>query len=314
MTENNSFWRIPIVYFITRLFILAGMMLVFGGMAYSVAVLTIPSFFGLDIAANPDLFTEYHNPQVVKALKWIQACSSIGLFIAPAWQFSRALEKEPLDFLKLNRKTPVTEIVLSVFIPLVFMPFISWLIYANSFLHLPPAYAQLEQTLKTAEEAAAQLTGAFLQADSLSVLVINLIIVALLPAIGEELFFRGALQNFVRLTFKNKHIAVWLVAMLFSAAHGQFYGFIPRLLLGAVLGYAYLYTGNLWLTVIMHFVNNAFAVICAYTPIKQQLPAILQDGYVFEAWYINTASALLGVLLVIALHKVTFKRVWYNGE
>lgn len=314
MTENNSFWNIPIVYFITRLFILAGMMLVFGGMAYSVAALTVPALFSIDLLTDPTLLTQYQNPKVVAALKWIQACSSIGLFIIPAWQFSKALDKIPADYLKINRRTPFAEIVISTLVIIAFMPFISWLIYINGFLHLPPAYAELERTLKLAEETAAQLTGAFLQADNISTLLVNLIVVALLPAIGEELFFRGALQNFVRLTFKNKHVAVWLVAIIFSAVHGQFYGFLPRMLLGAMFGYAYLYTGNLWLTIIMHFVNNGFAVVCSYTPVKQNLPTIMQDGYVFEQWYINAGSAILGIALVIALHKVTFKRVWYNGE
>lgn len=174
--------------------------------------------------------------------------------------------------------------------------------------------AQLEQELKAAEELAAKLTQAFVKADTLDVLWVNILVIAVLPAIGEEFLFRGVLQNFVRLTTGKKHFAVWMIAIVFSAFHGQFYGFIPRLILGAALGYAYLFTGNLWISIVMHFVNNAFAVVSSYTPIKNNLPTVMQDGYVFESWMINAGSALVTIGLLWILRNITIKRVWYNGE
>ncbi|MFN3446073.1 MAG: lysostaphin resistance A-like protein [Bacteroidia bacterium] len=314
MTEKNLFWEHPVVFFITRMFILAGMMLVFAGFAYSIAVYTSKAIFGIDYLANPSLLTDFTAPSNLNALKYIQALTSAGIFIYPAWYFCKALHQTPAEFLKLNRSITFSEIALSITIVLAAMPFVSWLVYANGFFKLPASMAGLELELKAAEELAAKFTQAFIQADTLDVLWINLLVIAVLPAIGEEFLFRGVLQNFVRLTTGKKHFAVWMIAIVFSAFHGQFYGFLPRMILGAALGYAYLFTGNLWISIIMHFVNNAFAVVSSYTPIKNNLPTVMQDGYVFESWMINAGSAVVTIGLLWILRNITFKRVWYNGE
>ncbi|MBP9186366.1 MAG: CPBP family intramembrane metalloprotease [Bacteroidia bacterium] len=314
MIEKNMYWQHPVVFFITRMFILAGMMLVFAGFAYSIAIFTSKALFGVDFMANPALLGDFKNPENINALKYIQALTSAGIFIYPAWYFCKALNKKPADFLKINRKITFSEIGISTLLVFVIMPFGSWLVYVNGLIKFPPSMAQLEIQLKAAEELAAQLTQLFIKADTISDLTINLLVIAVIPAIGEEFLFRGVLQNFVKTTTGKGHFSVWIIAIVFSAFHGQFYGFLPRVFLGAALGYAFLFTGNLWVSILMHFVNNAFAVICSYTPIKNSLPPVMQDGYVFESWVINAGSALLAIGLLLLLHKVTFKRVWYNGE
>ena len=178
MTEKNLIWNHPVVFFITRMFILAGMMLVFAGFAYSVAIYTCKPIFGVDYLANPSLLTDFNSTSNLNALKYIQALTSAGMFIYPAWYFCKALHQTPAEFLKLNRKTTLTEIVLSVAIVLAAMPFVSWLVYANSFIQLPASMAQLEQELKAAEELAAKLTQAFVKADTLDVLWVNILVIA----------------------------------------------------------------------------------------------------------------------------------------
>jgi predicted HTH transcriptional regulator len=108
------------------------------------------------------------------------------------------------------------------------------------------------------------LTEAFLKMETPGELIGNLIMIGLLPAIGEELFFRGILQRIFVDWSKSKHWGVWITAIIFSAVHMQFLGFVPRLLLGALLGYLYVWSGSLWLPIIAHFVNNAAAVILTY--------------------------------------------------
>lgn len=314
MTDNNSIWQHPIIYFITRLSILGGMMLVFAGVSYAIAFYTIPTLFKLNVLENPNLLTDMSNPTVVNALKYIQGVTSIGLFIYPAWHFGKVINQPPAEYLKINRKTKPSEVYIGILAVFAFMPFISWLMWVNQQLHLPNSLAHIEQWMKQSEDAAALLTIEFLKADNIYALFINLLVIAVLPAIGEEFLFRGALQNFFRQVTRNKHAAVWLVAIIFSAVHGQFFGFFPRVFLGAVLGYAYLFTGNLWVSVLMHAANNGFAVLCTYAPINQQLPPLLQDGYVFESWLINVGSLLAGVAIIWWLRTITFKRVWYNGE
>lgn len=118
--------------------------------------------------------------------------------------------------------------------------------------------------MKSSEEQAARITEAFLIMTSPSELLFNLFMIALIPAIGEELLFRGIVQNIFSRWLKNNHAAIWLSALLFSAMHMQFYGFIPRLMLGVMLGYLLVWSGNIWWPIIAHFVNNAAAVIFSY--------------------------------------------------
>jgi membrane protease YdiL (CAAX protease family) len=144
------------------------------------------------------------------------------------------------------------------------MPMINWTGELNSHLTLPNFMSGLENWMKSSEESAKKITDAFLQMNNLTDLFVNLIIVALLAAVGEELLFRGAMQNIILEWTKNKHTAVWITAILFSALHAQFYGFLPRMLLGVVLGYLYIWSGSLWLSMLFHFLNNGLAVLFSF--------------------------------------------------
>ncbi len=114
------------------------------------------------------------------------------------------------------------------------------------------------------EGNAEKLTLAFLKMDSPLDLMLNILIVALLPAIGEELLFRGCLQQLLVEWTKKPHLSIFIAAALFSAIHFQFLGFVPRMLIGAFLGYLFYWSGNLWYAIIGHFVNNALQVVGYY--------------------------------------------------
>ena len=156
---------------------------------------------------------------------------------------------------------PLVMIAMLLFLAI---PFINYLGELNSYFHLPSFMKGMEDWMKASEEQAARLTEAFLMMETPGALFFNLIMIALIPAIGEELLFRGIIQNIFSHWLKNKHAAVWLAAILFSAMHMQFYGFIPRLMLGAMMGYLLVWSENLWWPIIAHFVNNAAAVIFSY--------------------------------------------------
>src|SRR5690606_9694418 len=126
---------------------------------------------------------------------------------------------------------------------------------------------------------------------SYSALAINLLMIAIIPAIGEELLFRGGIQNIFYKWFKNPHIAIWAAAILFSAIHVQFYGFIPRMLLWALFGYLLVWGKSIWYPIIGHFINNGSAVVTAF--IYQQQGKSIDEldkgdtfpmaGYIFSA-------------------------------
>lgn len=128
------------------------------------------------------------------------------------------------------------------------------------------------------------------------------------PAFCEETLFRGGLQNFLTRSTRNPWLSVIIVSLIFSAAHFSFYGFLFRFLLGAVLGFIYYYSGNLWLSILAHFINNAFVVTVYYIYIRQGKPA--------AAAMAESNSSYWGLLAlpVLILLFMTFKRLSYGSE
>jgi len=204
--------------------------------------------------------------QTTTSLKWLQFLQTIGTFLLPpvlcAWLWDA--DHKPLRWLHLDRTVHWRIYILAVVIMLCAIPGINLLVDLNGRIVLPQCLEHLEQILKRQEEAAAALTLRFLQADNFGTLLINIGLMALLPALAEELSFRGTLQQILSGQKRSYHLAVWVTAFIFSAIHMQFYGFIPRMLMGAMFGYIFVWTGSLWVPVLMHFTNNAVAVLAFY--------------------------------------------------
>jgi membrane protease YdiL (CAAX protease family) len=156
------------------------------------------------------------------------------------------------------------------------------------------------------EKEAEGLMNAFLNFNTISSLLFNLFMMALLPAIGEEFLFRGLIQKLLRNITRNKHVAVWGSAIIFSAFHMQFLGFFPRMILGAMFGYMVIESGNLWYSIVGHFTNNATAVIITYlVNTKQILPDVETFGK--ENFIISMVSALLMVTVMVLFGKLIEK-------
>lgn len=131
----------------------------------------------------------------------------------------------------------------------------------NSSIEIPGSFGQF---LREFEDQAAVLVKAFVANLTPATFLLVFVVIAVIPAWGEELVFRGLIQNeFVR-AFRNPHIGIWLTAAFFSAFHLQFFGFFPRLLIGVVLGYIYYWSGNLWVPVTLHFLNNGLQITAIY--------------------------------------------------
>ena len=172
--------------------------------------------------------------------------------------------RKPFVYLKLDKKVKWDSVFLILLILCASMPALSLIIKWNEGLHLPQALSAIEQWMREKEDASAVLTKQMLSGTGLSVLFSNLLAMAIVPAICEELFFRGVLLSWLKDSFHRKHLAVWLSAIVFSAIHIQFFGFFPRMLLGVYLGYLFLWTGSLWTAILAHFLNNAVAVVAAF--------------------------------------------------
>ena len=232
-------------------------------------------------------------------LKIGQGISSAMMFIAPPIVFYCLTRKErPMQALGFRRISPVWLVFVGLVLMFISLPVTNQLTAWNESLKLGDIFQSLEELMKNLEQAAADVTERMLNADSLGGLLLNLFIIALIPAVGEELTFRGILQQGLTRSMKNPHVAIWLSAALFSFIHFQFYGFLPRMFLGLLLGYLFYITGSLWTNIAMHFLNNGTAVVLYYLNNKGTLNVDVDHfGAVQSPWLI-AASAVVTAGLV----------------
>jgi membrane protease YdiL (CAAX protease family) len=246
------------------------------------------------------------------AFKLFQVLQSLGLFLVPSFIIGYLIEKDSLDYLALRKRSGLSSYLLVLFIIGASIPFINYLIAFNEGIHLPAFLKSFEGWMKEGEKNAETLTKVFLQASNWKDLSANLLLIALLPAAGEELLFRGILQKqFSELT-RNHHAGIWVAAFLFSFLHFQFYGFIPRLILGVLLGYIFYFSQNLWLPILAHFSNNAMAVLFYYfysagkiNNIAEQIGTQPGEIYISILSLMITGSLLFGLYLTEKRHRQT---------
>jgi membrane protease YdiL (CAAX protease family) len=197
-------------------------------------------------------------------LQYLQIINSIGLFLLPSIAFAALAGKSISRYLSLHIPPAFVSTLAGMAVILAILPFIHWLATLNELMALPDWLSGLEEWMLSSEEQARKLTDLFLSTNTISGLALNLIMIAVLPAIGEELLFRGVLLRLFSEWSRNPHFAVLLSAYFFSALHLQFYGFLPRFILGIVLGYLFVWTRSIWVPVIVHLFNNGIAVVGAW--------------------------------------------------
>ena len=251
---------------LANLFILTGLVLMglFGGQLIGMLFAQLAT--GVTITQLPDLLQHpARYPGAWSALMWIQAGAALGGFVGASLLFLLGFERRRLaDFNAGGSATPPTVWLLVFLLVVLAMPFNGWIYEMNQRLDLPPVLQGLEDWMKSKESGLEELTKFLTGFSSIGQLLVGLLVVAVLPAVGEELLFRGILQNLFRRAFTNVHVAVWLSAAIFSAIHFQFYGFLPRMLLGALFGYLYVWTRHLGVAMFAHFVNNGFTLVMVY--------------------------------------------------
>lgn len=217
----------------------------------------------------------------------------------PAYFMAALTHPSPARYLKMTSNGRMGEKAMLAVLAFVFSYVLTaFLSQWNEGMVLPEALRGVEQIMRSMEDAALETTNLLLSVNTIGGLILNLIVVAGFAALSEEMFFRGALQQFIQEKFPNGHVAVWITALVFSLVHFQFYGFLPRLILGALLGYLFLYTRNLWVPVIFHFLNNALIVVLHYfwgdSPWIEKINDLPIDGWFVLA---AVASALCTILL-----------------
>lgn len=210
---------------------------------------------------------------------------------------------KPSGAYHLNKTVGGQVVMLTMLLFFMVSPFINLLYYINSQMVLPDFLSGLEQLFMELEDKAAEFTEQMLDVTTIGGLLLNLLVIAVMPAIGEELFFRGALLNIFSEKIKNNHTVVWLVAIIFSLIHFQMYGFLPRMILGALLGYLLIWSQSLWLPIVAHFTNNALAVIVSYGgKYSTQVEAFEELGKPETVWF-GVASLIFSLIIVRVIYK-----------
>ena len=233
-----------------------------------------------------------------------QGISSIMMFVVPPIVYYSITRKEhQMRALGFRQLTPPWWLILiGVAIMFVSIPFTTTLTTWNEGMSLGGAFSKLEILIKNLEETAKATTEKMLNVETIGGLLLNLIIIALIPAIGEEMTFRGVLQQSLTRRM-NPHVAIILSAAIFSFFHFQFYGFLPRMFLGILLGYMFYITGSLWTSILMHFVNNGSAVALYYLGNKGIIEDAEHWGETQNAWLIVGSAIVTTGLLIWSWRK-----------
>ena len=190
-----------------------------------------------------------------------QFFANIFLFFLPAAGVAYLCSKQPAKFLFMRKITDSRVVILTALMLLFILPLIDVTAYINAKMQLPEFMAPVENWMRSTEDLATDLTEKMLSEEGVIPFIINILVIGVMAGVFEELLFRGALLTILREKMKNPHIAIWIIAFIFSAIHLQFYGFIPRLILGAVFGYMLYWSNSIWVPVIAHFLNNSIIVI-----------------------------------------------------
>ncbi len=249
--------------------VLIGLVLVGMAVGNILAVMIVALYTHTDAGAATGLLNQLLNsPDQVEngwnAMMILQGTVHFFSYLLPCLLFWFVIERRTTADFQTGKPVKPALWLLVFILVLIFIPLNSQFIEWNSQMTLPDTLSGLEEWMRNKEDQLATLTEFLTKYDKLSQLFIALIVVVLLPAMGEEMLFRGIIQRKLAQHWRNPHLAIWISAAIFSAIHFQFYGFIPRMLLGALFGYLYYWSGSLLIAVFAHFVNNGFVLIMMF--------------------------------------------------
>lgn len=189
---------------------------------------------------------------------------NIVMFVLPAIATSFFIYSQPINTFGFKKKVSIKIFFLIFIVMLLSVPALNFIINWNAQVHLPDYLKDIEVIMRNMEDSAFETTKVMLNTSSFFGLLSGVLVIGVLTGFGEELFFRGTMQRVIASNGMNPHVAIWLSAILFSILHFQFFGFIPRMLLGAFFGYLFFWTGSIWCSVFAHALNNSIVVVVSF--------------------------------------------------
>lgn len=237
-----------------------------------------------------------------------QAIVGMGVFLIPSLVFIYLFESKKVYSLRNLRFASPMGLVLIILLVIIVQPFVESIGELNKQIALPDSFISVENWMKEKETSAQSIVDLCFENKGISSFICNLLIIAVLAGVAEELFFRRCMQRTFEKIVLNSHMAIWLTAFIFSAVHLQFYGFFPRLLLGAMLGYLFVWSRNIWVPILVHILNNAVVVILMQMDFAISPYETIRDSG--GGAYIGiSVSSFVGTLIIL---RIIYKR--YNKK
>jgi uncharacterized protein len=264
MNENKRYFTLNGMPPILQLFFSLVIILIVGTLLFYLLLGLCSLILDIDLATLVNSISPVPGERNVVMLRLLMIAQDISLFIVPGIIILMMM-RPPLPGNRLKLELPhYKEVVMVIILGFCIFPVTSFTGQINSEMHLPEWLLGVEKWMIEKEDLANGAIDLLVTSHTFGIMILNILIVAVLPAIGEELIFRGVFQKILSSIFRSGHLSIWFTAFMFSALHLQFFGFIPRFILGLVFGYLYFWSGTLWLPVISHFVNNAVPVVMAF--------------------------------------------------
>ena len=254
-------------------------------------------FYGFGIPANALDQAAYY--------RILQSFGSVGTFMLPPLFFSYLSERKWFSYNRMNRAPGYTMSNIVIVMSLVLLPIVWILADWNEGWKLPEALAGLDEWMRRMDEQNSELVKLMSRDSRIGILLINIFVMAMLPAVGEELMFRGTIQPFLQKWTKSPHWAIWITAFIFSAIHFQISGFIPRMLIGAYLGYLCYWSGSLWLPILAHFMHNSMSILSDFVMSRRGFDVDNLNYTDIHGW-----KYILGVAIILAIGGIYL--LWKN--
>jgi len=289
---------------VSKLILLILLVLSFLLFSMLLGILILVPIYGtgvISLLAEPD----FSNLSFINSMKVLQIMNTAGGLLLPSLIFIWLCTPKNEKYGGLSKSPSVLTLTLSFLLIVLAQPVVGWANELNSYLSLPEGLSFIENWMKSTENQGEQISEAFLSTTSTKGLMVNIFMIAILPAFAEEILFRGVLAKLFKDWTNNVHLAVFLSAFIFSAIHLQFYGFLPRFLLGTALGYLFFWSGSLWLPIAAHFANNFLSVLIDFLFRKGITQTNAENfGMDSAAWL--TVISIIGVSgILYSIYKLT---------
>ena len=256
--------------------------------------LIVPSVF----LATIGFFLKGFSPTVM--LRLAAVVQDLFVFILPPVITALIVSASPARLLAVDRGIYQRLFLLACVTYICGCPALECIVRLNNGISLPEALSSVEEWMRMMEDAAARQVEVLLGSDSVASLVVSVLIVGVMAGLSEELFFRGGLQRLLMATRLNHHAAIWITAFVFSSFHFQFFGFFPRMLLGADFVYLLYWSGSLWLPIAIHILNNCIVVVARWAGSVSDTPLTdSTDGSVYNLALIAGSVVLSGAMLLL---------------